>query len=97
MVLRLGRRLGKTDDMCVAILWFAYTQYNKGPNNQYDIIIATPYEECLRRNTLSKQKVPDEVIEAEYKKWAPPHYSEGFDLINIVFPFNFSYYTIDLF
>ena len=30
--------------MCVLILWFAYTQYNKGPNNQYDIIIATPYE-----------------------------------------------------
>lgn len=44
LVLRLGRRLGKTDDMCVLILWFAYTQYNKGPNNQYDIIIATPYE-----------------------------------------------------
>ena len=44
LVLRLGRRLGKTDDMCVAILWFAYTQYNRGPNNQYDIIIATPYE-----------------------------------------------------
>ena len=44
LVLRFGRRLGKTDDMCVAILWFAYTQYNKGPNNQYDIIIATPYE-----------------------------------------------------
>lgn len=33
-----------TDDMCVLILWFAYTQYNRGPNNQYDIIIATPYE-----------------------------------------------------
>jgi len=44
LVLRLGRRLGKTDDMCVLILWFAYTQYNKGPNPQYDIIIATPYE-----------------------------------------------------
>lgn len=44
LVLRLGRRLGKTDDICVLILWFAYTQYNRGPNNQYDIIIATPYE-----------------------------------------------------
>ena len=33
-----------TDTMCVLILWFAYTQYNRGPNNQYDIIIATPYE-----------------------------------------------------
>lgn len=33
-----------TDDMCILILWFAYTQYNKGENNQYDIVIATPYE-----------------------------------------------------
>lgn len=43
-VLRLGRRLGKTDSMCVLILWHAYTQINKGPNNQYDILIITPYE-----------------------------------------------------
>ena len=43
-VLRLGRRLGKSECMCVIILWFAYTQFNKGPNNQYDILIATPYE-----------------------------------------------------
>ena len=44
LVLRLGRRLGKTDSMCVLILWFAYTQFNKGPNDQYDIIVAAPYE-----------------------------------------------------
>ena len=44
LVLRLGRRLGKSESMCIMILWFAYTQYNKGPNNQYDILIATPYE-----------------------------------------------------
>lgn len=44
LVLRLGRRLGKTDSMCILILWFAYNQINKGPNNQYDILIMTPYE-----------------------------------------------------
>lgn len=44
IVLRLGRRLGKTDSMCILILWYAYTQSNKGPNNQYDILIMTPYE-----------------------------------------------------
>lgn len=44
LVLRLGRRLGKTDSMCILILWYAYTQINKGDNNQYDIVIATPYE-----------------------------------------------------
>lgn len=44
-VLRLGRRLGKTETMCVIILWHAFTQPNKGPNNQYDILIIAPYEE----------------------------------------------------
>lgn len=43
-VLRLGRRLGKTDCMCILILWYAYTQANKGANNQYNILILTPYE-----------------------------------------------------
>lgn len=33
-----------TDSICVMILWFAYTQINKGPNNKYDILIMTPYE-----------------------------------------------------
>lgn len=44
IVLRLGRRLGKTECMCVLILWHAFTQVNKGGNNQYDILIITPYE-----------------------------------------------------
>lgn len=44
LVLRLGRRLGKTDCMCVLILWYAYTQINKGDNGQYNILILTPYE-----------------------------------------------------
>lgn len=44
MVLRLGRRLGKTECMCILILWHAFTQKNKGPNNQYDVLIFGPYE-----------------------------------------------------
>jgi hypothetical protein len=44
LVLRLGRRLGKTECMCLAILWYAFAQPNKGPNNQYDILIITPFE-----------------------------------------------------
>lgn len=43
-VLRLGRRLGKTECMCILIWWHAFVQPNKGPNNQYDILIITPYE-----------------------------------------------------
>lgn len=32
-----------TEVMCITILWHAYTQINKGPNDQYNILIATPY------------------------------------------------------
>lgn len=44
LVLRLGRRLGKSECMCILILWHAFTQINKGTNNQYDILLITPYE-----------------------------------------------------
>lgn len=44
LVLRLGRRLGKTECMCILILWHAFVQPNKGDNNQYDILIVTPFE-----------------------------------------------------
>lgn len=44
LVLRLGRRLGKTDCMCIGLLYFAYSQANKGPNGQYNILVLTPYE-----------------------------------------------------
>lgn len=44
VVLRLGRRLGKSECMCVLILWYAFTQINKSNPTQYDILIVTPYE-----------------------------------------------------
>lgn len=44
LVLRLGRRLGKTEVMCVLILWYAYTQRNRVSETQYDILIVGPYE-----------------------------------------------------
>lgn len=48
IVLRLGRRLGKTECMCILILWHAFTQINrdfdKADTDPYDILILTPYE-----------------------------------------------------
>lgn len=44
IVLRLGRRLGKTECMCILILWHAWTQINKISDTQYDILIITPFE-----------------------------------------------------
>lgn len=51
-VLRLGRRLGKTEMMCILILWYAFTQYNKKivtneTENQYDILIVAPFEKQI--------------------------------------------------
>jgi replicative DNA helicase len=37
-VSRCGRRVGKTDAMCVDMIWRAFT------NNDYQILVATPYE-----------------------------------------------------
>lgn len=43
-VLRLGRRLGKTETMCIMILWHAFAQPNRGPNDQYNILIIAPFD-----------------------------------------------------
>ena len=51
-VFRLGRRLGKTELMCILILWYAFTQYNKKPvtndtEDVYDILIVAPFEKQI--------------------------------------------------
>ena len=45
LVLRLGRRLGKTEDMCILILWHCFARPNMGKNQTvYDVLILTPFE-----------------------------------------------------
>lgn len=51
-VFRLGRRLGKTEIMCIMILWYSFTQYNKKEvtnetEDQYDILIVAPFEKQI--------------------------------------------------
>lgn len=51
-VFRLGRRLGKTEMMCILILWYAFTQFNKKPvtndtEDVYDILIVAPFEKQI--------------------------------------------------
>ncbi len=50
VVFRLGRRLGKTEILCIMILWYAFTQYNRSPTlredeDKYKILIICPFEE----------------------------------------------------
>lgn len=42
-------------------------------------IIATPYEECLRRNKERDRVVPEDVIKRMYLNWNTPYWFEGWD------------------
>lgn len=47
------------------------------------ILMATPYEECLKRNAKRERKVPEEVIERMYKNITIPFFYEGWNYIEI--------------
>ena len=48
---------------------------------KYCILIATPFEVCLERNSQRDRKVPYNVIERMYKNFDIPWYNEGWDNI----------------
>jgi len=47
------------------------------------VVMATPYEVCLRQNWCRERRVPDEVIRRMYMSWQTPAYFEGWDDIRI--------------
>lgn len=47
------------------------------------IVMATPYEVCLRQNWCRGNRVPDDVIQSMYKSWQTPAYWEGWDSIRV--------------
>ena len=57
------------------------------------IIMATPYEICLRNNWCRQRKVPDEVIKRMYTNWNTPAYWEGWDDIEIAYFDNLPTYS----
>lgn len=48
------------------------------------IIMATPFDECCRRNNLRDRSVPPEVVIQMYKTWNTPYWFEGWNGIEIV-------------
>ena len=48
---------------------------------KYCLLIATPFEVCLERNSQRDRKVPYDVIERMYKNFDIPWYNEGWDNI----------------
>jgi len=47
------------------------------------VVMATPYEVCLRQNWCRERQVPDDVIRRMYMQWQTPAYFEGWDSIRI--------------
>lgn len=53
------------------------------------VLVATPYEECLRRNAARDRKVPEYVIERQYRQFdVPCQWYEGWERVDVVFPDN---------
>ena len=51
------------------------------------VLVATPYEECLKRNAARDRKVPEYVIERQYRQFdVPCQYYEGWGRVDVVFP-----------
>ena len=63
-------------------------ELNKIPCEKICVVMATPYEECLKRNAERERKVPEYVIERMYKNFYIPWYIEGWDNIYIEYSDN---------
>lgn len=52
------------------------------------VICATPYQECLRRNSQRKRVAREAVIKSKYMNWNTPYMQEGWDQIYIYYTEN---------
>lgn len=60
-------------------------ELKKIPCEKICVLMATPYEECLRRNAERERKVPEYAIEKMYRQFDPPYWYEGWTEIQIEF------------
>ena len=55
------------------------------------VMVFADVRQCIEMNQKRERKVPDFVIERQYKNFQPAHYSEGFDEIYITFTRPYDY------
>lgn len=61
------------------------------PCEKVCIVMATPYETCLKRNAKRDRKVPEYVIQRMYYNFDIPWYFEGWDEIEVEYPNDFKF------
>lgn len=49
------------------------------------VVMATPYEQCLKNNSNRDRVVPEDVIDRMYRSFNPPYWFEKWDYIEIVY------------
>lgn len=59
------------------------TELKNIPCEKICVLVATPYDECLKRNAKRERKVPEYVIERMYRQFNIPYWYEGWDDIQI--------------
>lgn len=69
---------------------------NKLEVEKIAIMVATPYEQCLIRNSQRERQVPEEVIKRMYFNFYVPQYFEGWDDIQIKYTNNYMFFISDL-
>lgn len=67
-------------------------ELKKIPCEKICVLMATPYEECLKRNAERERKVPEYVIERMYRKFNIPYWFEGWDDIQVEYGNYYGYY-----
>lgn len=67
-------------------------ELKKIPCEKICVLMATPYEECLKRNAERERKVPEYVIERMYRNFDVPWYYEGWDDIQVEYSEYKNYY-----
>lgn len=58
------------------------------PCEKICVLMATPYEECLKRNAERERNVPEHVIKRMYTNFNIPYWYEGWDCIHIVYSYD---------
>lgn len=51
------------------------------------VVVATTFNQCVENNNNRKNKIPNDVITRMLRNFSMPQYYEGWDEINIVYPF----------
>ena len=65
------------------------------PCEKICVLMATPYEECLKRNSERERKVPEYVIEKMYRQFDPPYWYEGWQDIIVEWSNNTQFKSIN--